>query len=199
MPNIRKEVNTMEKIFEIVKSYIPEDKQADVKAKIGGKLEATLKEKEINVKRELSEKFKVDLFFEGENTEEAYKKSAFVKKELYDKVAKDHTEALANLESLTKEKEELEKAKELFEAEKKIHTSSLGLVSVGFNPERLHLIKNELTGNAEEDVKNIKDKYPEMFQVIAGKSPHAKRDTEPKKTEAQLYIERRKKEAERKF
>ena len=44
MPNIRKEVNTMEKIFEIVKSYIPEDKQADVKAEIGGKLEATLKE-----------------------------------------------------------------------------------------------------------------------------------------------------------
>ena len=199
MPNIRKEVNTMEKIFEIVKSYIPEDKQADVKAEIGGKLEATLKEKVINVKRELSDKFKVDLFFEGENIEEAYKKSAFVKKELYDKVAKDHEKALANLESLKKEKEELEKAKESFEAEKSIHTSSLGLVSAGFNPERLHLIKNELTGNAEEDVKNIKDKYPEMFQVIAGKSPHATRDPEPKKNEAQLYIERRKKEVERKI
>ncbi len=38
-----------------------------------------------------------------------------------------------------------------------------------------------------------------MFQVIAEKSPHVKRDPEPKKNEAQLYIERRKKEAERKI
>lgn len=197
MPNIRKEVNTMEKIFEIVKSYIPEDKQADVKAEIGGKLEATLANREKEIKRELSSKFKVDLF--AEDIEKAYKNNAFIKKEDYDKVVEENKKILTNLESLTKTKEELEKAKESLEVEKSIHTSSLGLVSAGFNPERLHLIKNELTGNAEEDVKNIKDKYPEMFQVIAGKSPYPNGDPEPKKNEAQLYIERRKKEAERKF
>ena len=38
-----------------------------------------------------------------------------------------------------------------------------------------------------------------MFQVIAGKSPYPNGDPEPKKNEAQLYIERRKKEAERKI
>ena len=38
-----------------------------------------------------------------------------------------------------------------------------------------------------------------MFQVIAGKNPYGKKDPEPKKNEAQLYIERRKKEAERKI
>lgn len=197
MPNIRKEVNTMEKIFEIVKSYIPEDKQADVKAEIGGKLEATLANREKEIKRELSSKFKVDLF--AEDIEKAYKNNAFIKKEDYDKVVEENKKALANLESLTKEKEELEKAKESLEVEKSRYASSLGLVSAGFNPERLHLIKNELTGNAEEDVKNIKDKYPEMFQVIAGKNPYGKKDPEPKKNEAQLYIERRKKEIERKI
>lgn len=197
MPNIRKEVNTMEKIFEIVKSYIPEDKQADVKAEIGGKLEATLANREKEIKRELSSKFKVDLF--AEDIEKAYKNNAFIKKEDYDKVVEENKKILTNLESLTKTKEELEKEKETFENERKTYDSSLNLVSAGFNPERLHLIKNELTGNAEEDVKNIKDKYPEMFQVIAGKNPYGKKDPEPKKNEAQLYIERRKKEIERKI
>ena len=72
---------------------------------------------------------------------------------------------------MTKTKEELEKEKLTFENERKTYDSSLNLVSVGFNPERLHLIKNELTGNAEEDVTNIKEKYPEMFQKVVKKGP----------------------------
>lgn len=186
----------MEKLFDIVKSYIPEDKQADIKAKIGGNLETTLANREKEIKRELSSKFKVDLF--AEDIEKAYKNNAFIKKEDYDNVVEENKKALTNLESLTKTKEELEKEKLTFENERKTYDSSLNLVSVGFNPERLHLIKNELTGNAEEDVTNIKEKYPEMFQKVVKKGPFPGDDEDTKKTEAELYIERRKKEAERK-
>ena len=95
--------------------------------------------------------------------------------------------------------QELEKEKLAFENERKTYESSLNLVSVGFNPERLHLIKNELTGNAEEDVTNIKEKYPEMFQKVVKKGPFPGDNEDTKKTEAELYIERRKKQAERKI
>ena len=165
---IRKEVIQW-KIIAIVQSYIPEDKQADIKAKIGGNLETTLANREKEIKRELSSKFKVDLF--AEDIEKAYKNNAFIKKEDYDNVVEENKKTLTNLESLTKTKDELEKEKLTFENERKTYDSSLNLVSVGFNPERLHLIKNELTGNAEEDVKNIKDKYPEMFQKVVKKDP----------------------------
>ena len=112
---------------------------------------------------------------------------------------KELTEKGALYKELETKYQELEKAKETFENERKTYDSSLNLVSVGFNPERLHLIKNELTGNAEEDVTNIKEKYPEMFQKVVKKGPFPDTDEDTKKTEAQLYIERRKKQAERKI
>ena len=153
--------------------------------------------REKEIKRELSSKFKVDLF--AEDIEKAYKNNAFIKKEDYDKVVEENKKTLTNLESLTKTKEELEKEKLNFENERKTYDSSLNLVSVGFNPERLHLIKNELTGNAEEDVTNIKEKYPEMFHKVVKKRTFPGDDEDTKKTEAELYIERRKKQAERKI
>src|SRR5690554_507930 len=112
---------------------------------------------------------------------------------------KELTEKGALYKELETKYQELEKAKESFENERKTYDSSLNLVSVGFNPERLHLIKNELTGNAEEDVTNIKEKYPEMFQKVVKKGPFPGDDEDTKKTEAELYIERRKKQAERKI
>lgn len=112
---------------------------------------------------------------------------------------KELTEKGALYKELETKYQELEKEKESFENERKTYDSSLNLVSVGFNPERLHLIKNELTGNAEEDVTNIKEKYPEMFQKVVKKGPFPGDEEDTKKTEAQLYIERRKKQAERKI
>jgi len=112
---------------------------------------------------------------------------------------KELTEKGALYKELETKYQELEKEKESFENERKTYDSSLNLVSVGFNPERLHLIKNELTGNAEEDVTNIKEKYPEMFQKVVKKGPFPGDDEDTKKTEAELYIERRKKQAERKI
>lgn len=112
---------------------------------------------------------------------------------------KELTEKGALYKELETKYQELEKEKESFENERKTYDSSLNLVSVGFNPERLHLIKNELTGNAEEDVTNIKEKYPEMFQKVVKKGPFPDTNEDNKKTEAELYIERRKKQAERKI
>lgn len=186
----------MEKLFTIVESYIPEDKQADVKAKFGGKLEAAFADREKEIKRELSSKFKVDLF--AEDIEKAYKNNAFIKKEDYDKVVEENKKTLTDLEALNKTKAELEKEKETFEKERKLYNSSLNLVGAGFNPERLHLVEKELTGNAEEDVEKIKGSYPELFVAVDKKNPFRGNNEETKKTDAELYIERRKKEAERK-
>ncbi len=51
----------MEKLLEIVGSLIPEEQKDDVKSKIDG----VLKERDITLKKDLSKKYKVDLFSNG--------------------------------------------------------------------------------------------------------------------------------------
>lgn len=183
----------MDKIFDIVGSLIPDEQKADIKSKIDGEITKVISDNENKLKRELSAKYKVDLFQDDINL--AFNEKNFIPK---DKV-KELNEKLVNQEEQIKSfettKQELETKLNGYETNHNKYESSLKLVSNGFNPERLHLINNELTGAADEDLKVIGEKYPEMFRKeIITKNPIPGKKEEKPKTEAELYIERRKKQ-----
>lgn len=181
----------MEKLFEIISSHIPEDKKADIKAQFDGELEKVLKasvDKRVNEeKRSLSDKYKVNLF--EEDIEKAYKNNAFISKTKYEELSVKNEELLKQVEGLGKVHEEHENLQGLFNKEKELYESSIKLVGAGFNPDRLHLVKSEITGNAEEDLLTMKDKYPELFMEIKKGKVFPQEGGKTPKTPAELYIE----------
>lgn len=182
----------MEKIFDIVSSYIPEEQRADIKAKIDGTIGAVVKERDKIVKRELSEKYKVNFFEEDIN--KAFENDNFIPKTKLEEVLNEKEQLAKSLEELNTFKTEYEQLKGNYEKETKFFESSLKLVGVGFNPDRLHLVKNELAGDPEQDVKNIKEKYPELFYTKKEAKLFPEGDEKTPKTSGQAYLERAKKE-----
>lgn len=182
----------MDKLLEIVGSLIPDDQKADIEAKLGGAVDSIVKGKVIDAKKELSTKYKVNLF--EEDLTKAYTNDNFVAKTQIDEINKNYNTAN---EELTKYKEQVDVLtlkQEEFIKKETINASSLHLVSNGFRPDRLHLINKELTGESEVDLGVIKEKYPEMFQGNEGhKTPFNDDKNTKKKTEAQLYFEERQK------
>lgn len=146
----------MEKIFDIVSSFIPDEQKDDIKSKIDGKLESGKKTIETSLKKDLSKTYGVN-FFE-EDIEKAFDNKLFIKREMFD-------EKVSALETLTKENEVLLSEKQELLKDKSYNEVSVGLLSAGFNPERLDgirpLIKADLS--IEENVNGIKAGFPELF------------------------------------
>lgn len=182
----------MENIFDIVSSLIPDEQKADIEAKLGGAVESIVKGKVTDVKKELSSKYKVNLF--EEDLTKAYTNDNFVAKVQLDEINKNLYTAN---EELTKYKEQVDALtlkQEEFTKKDTISASSLHLVSNGFRPDRLHLINAELTGDNEKDLGVNKEKYPEMFQESQGnKNPFGNGKNPKQKTEAELYFEEKRK------
>lgn len=156
----------MEKVFEIVGSLIPDEQKADIKAKIDGAVSEVVKERETEVKRELSEKFGVNLF--EKDIEKAFTNDKFVRKELLDKKLQEVDEFKKQFEQEKTTYEErikaLQEDAEKNIKEKAFNEVSLKLLTDGFNPERLEVIKPFINdGTTDEVVETIKSKLPELF------------------------------------
>lgn len=174
----------MEKLFEIVGSLIPDEQKADVKAKFDGKFQEVLKEREVGFKKELSEKYDVNLF--AETKEEAYKNKNFVRNEKY-------TEALEQNETYKKELEEIKPKYEELTQSQDFYELGIRLVGEGVKPERIQTLKTIVPkeGDIEEKVAYVKETLPELF--ITGRefrSTNPTHDGKDKKTGADLYFER---------
>ena len=178
----------MEKLLEIVGSLIPEEQKDDVKSKIDG----VLKERDITLKKDLSKKYKVDLF--SNDVEKAYTNTNFIQTDKFNEVKTLNDKLAQDLEELKEKRIKLEQEKELLDQERKMYDSSIKLVGTGFNVDRLHLVKGELIGEPDKDVETIKERYPELF--LSGKDNKKifpNEDPKPKKTDFELYLEKRKK------
>ena len=77
-----KEGDTMEKLFEIVSSFIPDEQKDDIKSKIDGELSNLIKGRDVELKKEMSGKYGVDFFEEDVN--KAFTNKTFVKKDIYE-------------------------------------------------------------------------------------------------------------------
>ncbi len=139
-------------IFENIKSYIPEDKQADVKAEVDG----AVKELITQTKKDLSRRYGVNFF--KDNVEEAFENENFVRSSIYEQVANER-------EELKKANEEYASKLSSIESEKEYYEIGIGLIKENFNVERLEAIKPLLVGEGsrEEKVARIKNSLPELF------------------------------------
>lgn len=182
---------TMEKLFEIVSSFIPEEQKDDIKSKIDGEIDKALKEKETTLKRELSKTYGVNLF--EEDVEKAYGNDKFIKKESYNTKVNEYEE---QLKALKGEVETFKQENETFKGEKLYNETSVKLITKGFNPDRLNGIRPLIDGekSADENVENISTIFPELFgdsKRISTTTPSPKPPQSPK-TEAEKYIEAQK-------
>lgn len=151
----------MEKLFEIVGSFIPEEQKADIKALFDGEYNKGLVQHETQVKKDLSSKFKVNLF--EEDITKAFSETNFVDKTRYTELETKLNEQAGTVESLQKDKDELNASNLDLLAKEGLFNSQLNLVSNGLRIDRLDLIRPHITGNVEEDLKGIKETYPELF------------------------------------
>lgn len=171
-------------LFSTIKGFVPEDQQANIKAKVDGEVESLIKDKEMSVKKELSKKYGVN-FFE-QDVEKAYENDGFVKKSLFEE--KENI-----LKTLTEEKSNLEKQLGELKQQNQYGDISVKLLSQGFNPERLEAIKPLVAGDGEidEKIEKIKTSLPELF--LTNKKwvdPNSKDKTKTELTEAELYIQK---------
>lgn len=176
----------MEKLFEIVSSFIPEEQKADIKASFDGEYEKSLGQHLTQTKKELSSKFRVN-FFE-EDLSKAFED--FVDKTVYKELETKYGNSLTELENLTKDKELLAETNTQLASKEGLFNSQLNLVSNGLRVDRLDLIKPHITGDVENDLKNIKESYPELFHGKQQKKqlfPESKNDS---LTDAQRYFKR---------
>lgn len=174
----------MEKLFEVVGSLIPDEQKADVKAKFDGVLENVLKEREVEFKKELSEKYDVNLF--EEDLDKAYKNKNFVRSDKFEEIVKEN-------ESYKKELEEIKPKLEELTHNESYYELGIKLVGEGVNPERIPTVKSILPkeGSVEEKVAYIKEKLPELFlkeTIIKKTNPNNLNNDG--KTGAELYFER---------
>lgn len=174
----------MEKLFEVVGSLIPDEQKADVEAKFNGVLENVLKEREVGIKKELSEKYDVNLF--AETKEEAYKNKNFVRNEKY-------IETLEQNETYKKELEEIKPKFEELTQNQDFYELGIRLVGEGVKPERIQALKTIVPkeGDIEEKVAYVKETLPELFMVNREfRKTNPPHDSKDKKTGAELYFER---------
>lgn len=181
----------MEKIYDIVSSFIPDEQKDDIKSKIDGAVDKALKDRDITLKRELSKTYGVNLF--EEDVEKAFGNDKFIKKENYDQKMSEYETQLTTL------KTELDNAKQentTFMGEKLYNETSVKLLTKGFKPDRLEGIKPLIDGskNADENAESIKTIFPELFgdnKRITTTTP-SNEPPEIPKTEAERYIQSQK-------
>lgn len=183
----------MDKLFDIVRSYIPEDQVTDIKSKFDGELKRVSGKTETNVRKELSEKYKVN-FFE-EDVTKAFSETNFVTKELYDGIGTKLAEETNKLEELNKTVEALSTEKVNNEKNKSLYDSQINLVSNGLRVDRLELIKPHITGDVEADLTTIKEGYPELFLTKEQRQKHINPNNDEGLSDFEKYI---KKEQEKK-
>lgn len=180
----------MGKIFDIISSLIPEEQHADIKAKIDGEVNNLLNEKEVSLKKSLSEMYKVN-FFE-EDIDKAFTEKNFVRKDAFKIKDEELQKALVREQELSTKINEFEtQLKDLNDKEISNQTS-IELLKRGFNAERLEVIQPLLKGegSVEERVERIQAGFPELFL----KSTRQSTTTPPKGgkpllTEAEKYFQ----------
>lgn len=156
----------MEKLFEIISSLIPDEQKADIKAKIDGVVQETLKEHDTEVKRELSKKFGVNLF--ENDIEKAFTNDKYIPKEVLKTKEEEFVSKLKEVEterdSFKTKVDELNNMTEQYKTEKVYNEVSIKLLQEGFNPQRLEVVKPFVSGeNTDEIVGKIKTSLPELF------------------------------------
>lgn len=174
-------------IFDSIKSLIPEDKQSDVKTLIDGKVRDVVTQ----TKKELSGKYGVN-FFEDDVTK-AYDNKAFVKREIYDNVQKELEVYNTKLETLQKEKEELETDLGTYKSKSTQHELTLKLLEEGINPKRIGVVNNfKFDGKTvDERVTQIKTTLPELFTTETQfRNPNPNNDDEENISEAEKYFKK---------
>lgn len=174
----------MKRLFEVVGSLIPDEQKADVEAKFNGVLENVLKEREVEFKKELSEKYDVNLF--EEDLDKAYLNKNFVRSEKFEKIFEENESYKKELEEIKPKFKELTQNQDFYEL-------GIRLVGEGVKPERIQALKNIVPkeGDIEEKVAYVKETLPELFMVNREfRKTNPTPDSNDKKTGAELYFER---------
>lgn len=156
----------MEKLFEVVSSLIPDEQKEEIKAKLDNATQEVIKEREKEVKIELSKKFGVN--FLEPDVNKAFNNERFV---LREELKQKEESYLAQLNELKAEKESFEQQfntikedAEKYQKEKVYNEVSVKLLTEGFNPQRLEVVKPFVSGeNTDEIVEKIKTSLPELF------------------------------------
>lgn len=177
----------MEKLFEVVGSLIPDEQKADIKAQLDGELDKLVKGKIIEIKKELSSEYDVN-FFE-EDIEKAYSNDNFIKKTTYNELETKYNDNNTRLEELTATNQELSRYKEQFETKEKLFNSQVHLIGNGLRLDSLELITPHIVGDVEEDLKNIKAKYPYVFETSVEKKNPFPKPNSIAKSDFEKYIE----------
>ncbi|MDY0141639.1 MAG: hypothetical protein RBR97_07090 [Bacteroidales bacterium] len=177
-------------LFEIVGSYIPDEQKANIKAKIDGEIVNITKGNEAKLKKDLSEKYGVNLF--EEDVEKAFSETAYIRK---DNVKNLYTE----LETYKTQLEEKEKTLKTLTEESLINKVTIRLVKEGFKEERLNLVKPLLKDakeneTIEEKVLRVKQEVPELFQGSKDANLYHNGGSDSKKTGMEEYFEKRREE-----
>lgn len=161
----------MEKLFEIVSSFIPDEQKDDIKSKIDGELSNLIKGRDVELKKEMSGKYGVDFFEEDVN--KAFTNKTFVKKDIYE-------ERQSRVLELETENNELKESQTSLKTNSLINETSIGLLANGFNPERIDSAKPLIntSESKEENVERIKLAFPELFKVQT-----VRKDMNPDKTQ----------------
>ncbi len=182
----------MEKLYDIVSSFIPEEQKDDIKSKIDGVVDKALKDRDIALKRELSKTYGVNLF--EEDVEKAFGNDKFVKKESYDEKMSEYETQLNELKT---ELDTTRQENTTFKGEKLYNETSVKLLTKGFKPDRLEGVKPLIDGekSADENAENIQTLFPELFGDNRRTTTTTPSETPPEipKTEAERYFQSQKK------
>lgn len=175
----------METIYDLVSSLIPDEQKDDIKSQIDGLLEKEKSASNNKLKKELSTTYGVN-FFEEDITK-AYSESAYVKKDKFE-------ELQTTLNAQTTELEGLRTKDFDYEQINKLNDTTLKLVGEGLRVDRIELVKPFITGS-EDDVKIIKEKYPELFGIVEVKGAFGDgKKKQEEQSEADLYFKNRAKQ-----
>lgn len=149
----------MEKIFDVISSFIPDEQKDNIKSKIDGELNAIVKENSKVLKRELSSKYGVNLF--EEDVTKAFTNDKFVAKDTL--IEKDN-----QLKTLQEQLEATSKQVETLKQDKERTEITYELLSNGLNKDRLDIVLPmlDIEGTLEEKITNVKNKVPEFFQQV---------------------------------
>jgi len=147
----------MEKLFEVISSFIPDEQKDDIKSKIDGEVSAIIKDNSKVLKRELSSKYGVNLF--EEDVTKAYTNDKFVAKDLL--LEKDN-----ELKTIREQFEQTSKEVETLRQDKERTEITYELLSNGLNKDRLDIVLPMLDGEGtlEEKITKVKTRVPEFFQ-----------------------------------
>ena len=81
-------------LFEIVSSFIPDEQKDNIKSQIDGEVGQLVKEREAQLKTELSTKFQIN--FHEEDVEKAYRNKVFVKKDVLEAQKNEYEAKISN-------------------------------------------------------------------------------------------------------